>query len=81
MLCFSCVLYLEYRAAVSRLYMPLFCSFRRGYLATGVMAAHPHGSGKQQPSPSKPRADPERNESEGTLMKTSIKTPEQGHLS
>jgi hypothetical protein len=23
MLCFSCVLYLEYRAAVSRLYMPL----------------------------------------------------------
>jgi hypothetical protein len=23
MLCFSCILYLEYRAAVSRLYMPL----------------------------------------------------------
>jgi hypothetical protein len=26
MLCFSCVLYLEYRAAVSRLYMPLLAS-------------------------------------------------------
>jgi hypothetical protein len=24
MLCFSCVLYLEYRATVSRLYMPLY---------------------------------------------------------
>jgi hypothetical protein len=35
----------------------LFCSFRRGYLATGVMAAHPHGSGKQQPSPLKQEED------------------------
>jgi hypothetical protein len=25
MLCFSCALYLEYLAAVSRLYMPLLC--------------------------------------------------------
>jgi hypothetical protein len=30
---------------------------------------------------SDPGADPERNESEGTLMKTNIKTQEQGHLS
>jgi hypothetical protein len=29
MLCFSCVLYLEYRAAVSRLYMPLVCHTHR----------------------------------------------------
>jgi hypothetical protein len=26
MLCFSCVLYLEYRAVVSRLYMPLYAT-------------------------------------------------------
>jgi hypothetical protein len=31
MLCFSCVLYLEYRAAVSRLYMPL-SNMLRAYL-------------------------------------------------
>jgi hypothetical protein len=29
----------------------------------------------------RPEADPEQNESEGTLVKISTKTPERGHLS
>jgi hypothetical protein len=37
MLCFSCILYLEYRAAVSRLYMPLATAHGRS-----VSVMHPH---------------------------------------
>ena len=49
--------------------------------ATGSKGGQQKGEDERQVQDAAAGADPEQNESGGTLMKTSIKTPEWGHLS